>query len=151
MSELLYSAGDRWVDMTHLVLQHLSSGRVVMWVSLSGTRLIVAVQDRVITRTRLGAADSVHAFDGWPVMVEPPFFATACGFGDQTGYRSTPPLLVAAIGGHDDGPDEIGRFTRVAARMAHQLLTDGYDATSVPSGHPVEPCAALHCPVRLRG
>jgi hypothetical protein len=143
---VLYRAGDPWVDLTDRVLETVQAGHVVMWVSLSGTIQLFAGADGFITRLRRGAAGSVHAGDGLPLLVEAPFFATACGCGDGSGYRSTPPLGVGVI----DTAADVEALYAEARRLAEELVAAGYDPARVPDGHPDGPCPALYCP-RARG
>ena len=118
----------------------VSKGEAVLWMSSSGATQFFALVDGVLTRTREGRG-SVHAGDGRPLLFDEPSFATACGCGDRMGYRSTPPLLVAAIG----DPDDVKPLLDDALERVWQLTDGGHSADPKEVGHPPAPCGALYC------
>lgn len=139
---LLHRAGGPWVDLGPQLVAEISREKAVMWVSFSGTVQIFATVEDAPTRTRQGSRGSPHLGDGWTLLLEDPFFATACGCGDGTGFRSTPPLLVATI----DTAADVARLFEDAKRWARRLADSGHDIDAVPTGHPKHPCGAMYCP-----
>jgi hypothetical protein len=143
VSQLLHRADHRWVDLTDRILERVHRGRPVLWVGLSGALQLFAAADGVLTRTRQAPDGAQQLGDGWPLIVQPPLFATACGCGDGSGYRSTRPLLVAALTSADD----VSGLLEQARSVARQLLDAGYDLAAPPAGHPPQSCRALTCPL----
>lgn len=141
MAQLLHRADQPWTDLTTALSAAVGQGRIGLWMSFSGTVQYFATVDGCLTRTRQPARGSEHPGDGFPLIVEPPFFATACGCGDGTGYRSTRPLLVALV----DGPGDMDEMCDLRRRLVRQMVDDGFDAGSLPAGHPPGPCVALYC------
>lgn len=117
-----------------------SADAAVLWVSSSGTRQILARTDGMLTRHRYSAGN-VHPGDGWPLIIEEPWTATSCGLSCGSGYRSTPPLLVAVV----ESDADVQAAWDVAIETAHRLTQSGTDPT--PAGHPDWPCGARYCPV----
>lgn len=139
---VLHRAGGPWLDLRPEMVAVTSSRHSVLWVSFSGTVQLIAVVEGALTRVRQGSRWSPHPGDGWQLFVEEPYFATSCGFGDGSGYRSTPPLLVATVGGAADVASALDE----ARIWSRQLAADGHDLEGTPSGHPTGPCGALYCP-----
>jgi hypothetical protein len=142
VGQVLHRADASWADLTDPVLQHVAT-QAVLWVSFSGTLQVFAMRDGLLTRTRVPRRGrSTHLGDGYPVLLRDPAFWSACGCGDGTGYRSTRPLLVAAI----DNPREIDDLSEEAGALADSLLAAGLTRDVMPPGHPPDPCGAIYCP-----
>jgi hypothetical protein len=139
---ILYRAQQAWADLTDDVQVALIGGRSVMWVSLSGSAQVIVLWDGVAVRFRHAGPEATLVGDGLPLLIEQPFFATSCGLGDGSGYRSTPALLVATF----ETTDDIDTLVDEARQVRAQLVADGYDPTDRAPGHPDWPCLALHCP-----
>ncbi len=142
VTHVLHQAGDSWRDLCSPILQRINTGLPVSWMSFSGTVQILASSDGLLTRTRSSKGSPLPG-DGWPLLVESPFFATACGCGDASGYRSTPPLLVVALESVDDVNVVIGTF----GERVRRLIESGFEADAVPEGHPQTACGARYCPI----
>lgn len=146
LSQLLYCADRPWVDFTDPLLTQVHAGHAVMWVSFSRSVQFFALVDGHLIRIRQ-APEGAHLMgDGLPVLIEPPLIATACGCGDASGYRSTPPLLVAVVDHPEKADQEMGELVAQARAVGRQLVEAGYDRDPVPAGHPPDPCGALYCP-----
>lgn len=139
---VLHEAGGPWVDLQPQMVAETNRDRAVMWVSWSGTVQVFARLDGALTRVRQASHRSTYLGDGWPLIVEDPFFATACGFGDATRYRSTPPLLVATV----DRTADVAGLVQDAMGRARRLAAEGFNLEQVPDGHPLDPCRAMYCP-----
>lgn len=141
VASVLHRAGDPWLNIQPQLVAEIDRGKAVMWVSFSGTvQLFAKLEDQVI-RVRQGDRSSPHPGDGLGVLVPPPFFATACGFGDASGYRSTPPLLVVTVQRAADVVEQVEHAMTWGKQFAA-----GHDLDWVPPGHPPDPCGAMHCP-----
>lgn len=108
---------------------------------MSQTITIFATIDGQPTRTRQARPGNELPGDGIPLAVEPPIIATGCGYTDNTGYRSTRPLLVATA----HHPDDITQLVELSHDVARQLRHHGRDLTAAPDGHPEQPCGAPSC------
>lgn len=144
LMEVLYRAGEPWVDLAGPIRLAVTTGRAVLWLSWSGTRQLFAwPDDGPFVRARHGVEGSVHPFDGHPLVVHEPWFATSCGTGDAGGYRSTPPLLVAVIA----GAGAVEAAMAEARALVERLDTAGFSFDDIPEGHPDRPCGAMLCPL----
>ena len=142
MGQILHRADGPWTDLTDPIVEQVAT-RAVVWISFSGTVQLFAMLEGLMTRTRVPSRGrAAHWGDGWPLLVEDPVFWTACGCGDGTGYRSTRPLLVAAV----DSPTEVDDLHEEGGALAKSLVAAGFTGDMVPAGHPPEPCGAIYCP-----
>ena len=141
VSDILYRADGAWADLSVALLGRLNAGQPVVWIAFSQAITIFANLDGQLTRTRQARPGNELPGDGMPLVVEAPLIATGCGFSDDTGYRSTRPLLVATAHHRDD----ITRLGELARDVARQLHHHGRDLTSTPEGHPEQPCRAPSC------
>ena len=146
MSQLLYRADRPWVELTDPLLAQVHAGHAVMWISFSRSIQFFALEDGQLIRIRQ-APEGAHLMgDGLPVMIEPPLVATACGCGDASGYRSTPPLLVAVVDHPEKADQEVVELAAEARAVGRQLVEAGYARDALPARHPPDPCGALYCP-----
>ena len=142
MTDILYRADGPWADLSRLLVDQLDAGRPVVWIAYSQTITIFANLDGQPTRTRQARPGNELPGDGIPLTVEPPVIATGCGYTDNTGYRSTRPLLVATV----QQPDDITRHVELSHDIARQLHHDGRDLAAAPDGHPDGACHVSMCP-----
>ncbi len=133
---ILWQHGDR--HDPHLgarIVQAVTGhGSTVVWISTSGTILCLGPGTHFdLVRVRVHAGTNPHLGDDLAVAA-PGFDATSCGCWDDTQYRSTPPLLVAAATAQD-----IPRLHK----HARQLGTNW--TPTPPAGHPDAACGAHIC------
>ena len=140
--DVLYRAGGPWRNLTASLVSHTAQGCEVGWVSTSGTLLVFATGIGGLTRRRVNP-HALHAWAHLPLIWQEPSFATACGCGDGSGYRSTPALLVVAF----DAQAELETLVAEAVSTADQLVAEGHDFLAAPPDHPAAPCAAMYCPL----
>ena len=142
MTDILYRADGPWDNLSGLLVEQLDAGQPVFWIAFSQTITIVATVDGQPPRTRQARPGHDLPGDGIPLAIEPPIIATGCGYADNTGYRSTRPLLVATA----HHPDDITRQVELSHRIARELHADGRDLSAAPDGHPGRGCGVPQCP-----
>lgn len=142
--ETLYAFGrDGYLDLAPRIREATDAGMAVIWMSASGTRQVLSrVHGDPLTRIRISAGNE-HAGDGLPVVVEEPWSATTCGFSCASGYRSTPPLVVAVVVSEAD----VEELNRLVLDLTRDPMPQE-EWSAVPSDHPVGPCPAYYCRVR---
>jgi len=142
MLHVLHQAPGPFRDLHDSLLALTARRSQVAWVSMSGTLNLFYRRDGHLVRTRVPAPGAELIGDGLPLVIEPPFIATTCGFADHSGYRSTPPLVVAEV----QSPADVKALWQHAQAQLQHLVESRFDVHAIPPGHPDRPCGAMYCP-----
>jgi hypothetical protein len=138
VQQRIYRFGDDYVDLTDDLTDLLLVGAVVLWISASGTRQLLAQTGGLLTRTRVSSGNP-HPGDTFALILESPWSATSCGLTCASGYCSTPPAWVGVV---ETAADVEAAYAEAVAAL-HGVSQDRWEALT--TGHPHGPCGALHC------